>query len=71
MSAELPFGARQIVRGLCYKQGGCEMSAGWLAKRLVKAKCFVGNENGQRGVVPRKWREGGAGLCRFCDVQTI
>ena len=47
------------------------MSVGWLAKGVVKAKCFVGDENGRRDVVPRKWREGGAGLCRFCGAQTV
>ena len=66
LSAELPFGAGQIVRGLCHRRGGCEMSAGWLAKGLVKAKCFVGGGKGRRGFLRAWWFE--AKGCQACGA---
>ena len=69
--AELPSVAWQVEYGIATGKAVVKYPRAWLTKGLVKAKCFVGDENGRRGVLLQKWREGGARLCRFCGLQTV
>ena len=52
-SAELPPVAWQVEHSIAAGKAVVKCPRAWLAKGLVKAKCFVGNENGRRGVVLR------------------
>ena len=51
--AEFPSVAWQVEHSIAAGKVVVKCLWAWLAKGLVKAKCFVGDENGRRGVVPQ------------------